>query len=94
MGDRSIWLRVGWALTPPTGPNKRQREYEMIVDEQFPDSVMVRYKGYREQTEKGEVRTGLPSAGPGAWWRQPVIKFHPGDFSDVRRFKKPVKVEC
>jgi hypothetical protein len=87
------WLRIGVALTKKRGPTQRQDEFQMIIDEEFPDHVLVRFCGFREQREDGEAMVGLASAGPNAWWNQPMIDFKPGDFVEVRRFKKPIPLD-
>jgi hypothetical protein len=86
MNEDDFYSRVGVAFTRPKGPTQRRNEYEIL--ETPWGEQRVRYVGYREQKENGEVLVGLPLAGPHASWAQPVIKFYPNDYEEVRFFKK------
>lgn len=75
--------RVGVAIGRPKGPTNRRDEYGIYamvraygrpVD---PPALYIKYEGYRERREDGEIQVGLPLAGPLAVHTQPLIEFHP-----------------
>ena len=71
--------RVGLAVTRER--KGRRLEYGIFEFEPGGDRY-VRFEGHRE----GGWKVGLPSAGPGAWWNQPLVDFHPTEFERVTIF--------
>jgi hypothetical protein len=74
--------RIGIARARPKGPTNRQDEYGIYaMTEAYgrpvdPPKLYLKYEGYREQREDGEVQVGIPMGGPG-WRPEPLIDFHP-----------------
>jgi hypothetical protein len=79
--------RVGIAFTREI--NGRRSEYGVYESDPIaygfpvPQSLYVRYEGYRE----GNVMVGLALAGPNAAHLQPFGPFNPNSFEEVRFFE-------
>jgi hypothetical protein len=78
---------VGVAFSKPR--NGRRDEYGIYKSpataygQPVTPSLYAQYEGYR----KGDKQVGLPLGGP-RWTEQPMIKFIPGHFGEVRFFQK------
>jgi hypothetical protein len=87
------WKRIGVALTAPRGANQRRNEYGVYRSPAIaygypvPQTLHVKYEGYRVQRADGEAQVGLPLAGPNAGYLQPLVAFHARDFETVRYFE-------
>lgn len=84
--------KVGIALTRPEGPTGRRREYGIYELREaygmpLPPSLYVKYEGYRERGETGEVWVGLALGGPN-WRPEPLRDFNANEFETVTFFEK------
>jgi len=86
------YKRVGVAFSKPHGPSGRRDEYGIYESSgraygmEVPKYLYTKYEGYRENTPKGEVQTGLALGGPG-WREQSMLEFKPEHFGEVRFFE-------
>lgn len=76
MPYESPYIKVGTALSEPSGTKNRQREYGIYEMKDFAlGTLYVKYDGYRE----GSHMYGLPAGGPD--WSPPIYHRAEGPFA-------------